>query len=75
MQLREFVRFVQRTSTNAKSCNWINIYTSTQITMAKLENAKMVVVGGRQDVQQQYCGTVGGESLDFADIDTEIKVR
>ena len=45
-----------------------------QITMAKEEGTKTVVVGGSNDVQQQYCGTVGGQSTDFATIDTEIKV-
>lgn len=43
--------------------------------MAKEEGAKTVVVGGKQDVQQQFCGTVGGQSTDFSDMDTEIKVR
>ena len=43
--------------------------------MAKEEGAKTVVVGGRNDVQQEYCGTVGGESTDFSTIDTEIKVK
>ena len=46
-----------------------------QITMAKEEGAKTVVYGGKSDVQQQYCGTVGGQSTDFSTIDTEIKVR
>ena len=42
--------------------------------MAKEEGATTVVVGGRNDVQQEYCGTVGGESTDYSTIDTEIKV-
>lgn len=45
-----------------------------QITMAKEEGVKTVVVGGKQGVRQQYCGTVGGQSTDFSTIDTEIKV-
>ncbi|KAI0792260.1 hypothetical protein C8Q75DRAFT_792008 [Abortiporus biennis] len=43
------------------------------VTMAKEEGAKTVVVGGKKDVGQQYCGTVGGQSTDFSTIDTEIK--
>lgn len=42
--------------------------------MAKEEGAKMVVVGGKEDVGQQYCGTVGGQSTDFSTIDTQVKV-
>ena len=44
-----------------------------QITMNKLEGAKTVVVGGRNTVKQQYCGTVGGQSTDFATINSDIK--
>jgi hypothetical protein len=43
--------------------------------MNKEEGSKTVVLGGKSDVQQQYCGTVGGQSTDFSTIDTEIKVR
>lgn len=42
--------------------------------MAKEEGAKTVVLGGKNDVQQRYCGTVGGESTDFSTIDTQVKV-
>lgn len=42
--------------------------------MAKEEGAKTVVVGGKVDVQQEYCGTVGGQSTDFSTMDTEVKV-
>ena len=42
--------------------------------MAKKEGAIMVVVGGKSDVQQQYCGTVGGQSTDFSEMDTNVKV-
>ena len=42
--------------------------------MAKREGATTVVVGGKEDVPQQYCGVVGGQSIRFPTIDTEIKV-
>lgn len=42
--------------------------------MAKEEGAKTVVLGGKKDVEQRYCGTVGGQSTDFSTIDTEVKV-
>ncbi len=42
--------------------------------MAKLEGSTTVVVGGKSDVDQKYCGTVGGQSTDFWTIDSEIKV-
>ncbi|KIL66287.1 hypothetical protein M378DRAFT_186093 [Amanita muscaria Koide BX008] len=34
---------------------------------------RTVVVGGKQDVTQHHCGTVGGQSTDFSTIDTEVK--
>jgi hypothetical protein len=43
--------------------------------MAKEEGTKTVVLGGKKDVEQRYCGTVGGQSTDFSAIDTEIKVK
>jgi hypothetical protein len=43
--------------------------------MAKEEGTKTVVVGGKKDVEQRYCGTVGGQSTDFSTIDTEVKVK
>ncbi|CAK5281740.1 unnamed protein product [Mycena citricolor] len=43
------------------------------ITMAKHEGVKTVVVGGHQDVRQQYCGVVGGQSTNYVEIDKEIK--
>lgn len=46
----------------------------TKITMSKWEKVKTVVVGGKRDVQQQYCGVVGGQSTSFSTIDSEIKV-
>ncbi|KAF8633353.1 hypothetical protein AX17_004525 [Amanita inopinata Kibby_2008] len=51
----------------ASSCSLFSI------TMAKEDGVRTVVVGGKQDVPQEYCGTVGGQSTDFATIDTEIK--
>lgn len=42
--------------------------------MAKEEGVRTVVVGGKKDIQQEYCGTVGGQSTDFSTIDTEVKV-
>jgi hypothetical protein len=42
--------------------------------MAKEDGIRTVVIGGKNDVQQQYCGVVGGQSADFTTIDTEIKV-
>ncbi|TFK66892.1 hypothetical protein BDN72DRAFT_871423 [Pluteus cervinus] len=51
----------------ASSCSLFSI------TLSKEEGAKTVVIGGKQDVQQQYCGTVGGQSTDFETIDSEIK--
>jgi hypothetical protein len=41
--------------------------------MAKYEGAKTVVLGGKSDVRQQYCGVVGGQSLNFKSMDTEVK--
>ncbi|KAF5378755.1 hypothetical protein D9615_006970 [Tricholomella constricta] len=51
----------------ASSCSLFSI------TMSKHEGVKTVVVGGKKDTQQQYCGIVGGQSTDFSTIDTEIK--
>ncbi len=45
-----------------------------KITMRKEDGVRTVVLGGKQDVPQDYCGTVGGQSTDFSTIDTEIKV-
>ncbi|KAF7316315.1 Peptidase S41 family protein ustP [Mycena indigotica] len=51
----------------ASSCSLFSI------TMAKEEGVRTVVVGGSNLVRQEYCGIVGGQSTDFATIDTEIK--
>lgn len=42
--------------------------------MAKEDGVRTVVVGGKDDIPQQYCGTVGGQSTGFQMVDTEIKV-
>ena len=42
--------------------------------MAKEEGSKTVVYGGERGIEQEYCGTVGGQSTDFSNIDTNIKV-
>jgi hypothetical protein len=42
--------------------------------MTKEDGVRTVVLGGKQDVPQDYCGTVGGQSTDYSMIDTEIKV-
>ncbi|KAF5337318.1 hypothetical protein D9611_003167 [Ephemerocybe angulata] len=51
----------------ASSCSLFSI------TMAKKEGSKTVVLGGKYDVKQEYCGVVGGQSTNFKQIDTEIK--
>ncbi|KAG7448573.1 uncharacterized protein BT62DRAFT_889155 [Guyanagaster necrorhizus] len=51
----------------ASSCSLFSV------TMAKLEGSKTVVVGGKNDVDQKFCGVVGGQSTDFSTIDSEIK--
>ncbi|KAG6872704.1 hypothetical protein C0995_007372 [Termitomyces sp. Mi166 len=51
----------------ASSCSLFSI------TMSKEEGVRTVVVGGKKDTTQQYCGTVGGQSSDFSTIDSEIK--
>jgi hypothetical protein len=52
----------------ASSCSLFSV------TMKKEEGAKMVVVGGKSDVPQKYCGTIGGQSSSFMEIDTQVKV-
>ncbi|KAJ3895302.1 hypothetical protein GG344DRAFT_39083 [Lentinula edodes] len=51
----------------ASSCSLFSI------TMAKEEGVRTVVIGGKSDVQQAYCGTVGGQSTVFSELDTEVK--
>ncbi|KAH8099441.1 hypothetical protein BXZ70DRAFT_1009250 [Cristinia sonorae] len=43
------------------------------IAMSKQEGSKTVVVGGVDNVKQQYCGIVGGESTDFVAMDFSVK--
>ncbi|PPQ63478.1 hypothetical protein CVT24_005135 [Panaeolus cyanescens] len=47
--------------------------TPDKITMSKREGVRTVVVGGKVDTVQEYCGTVGGQSTSFSMIDSEIK--
>ncbi|CAA7259117.1 unnamed protein product [Cyclocybe aegerita] len=51
----------------ASSCSLFSI------TMAKEDGVKTTVFGGKSGVPQEYCGTVGGQSSGFADVDTEIR--
>lgn len=51
----------------ASSCSLFSV------TMSKEEGVRTVVVGGKSTQQQQFCGTVGGQSTDFSTIDTEVK--
>lgn len=41
--------------------------------MNKLEGVKTVVFGGRNTVKQQHCGIVGGQSTNFATINSDVK--
>ncbi|CAE7223476.1 unnamed protein product [Rhizoctonia solani] len=51
----------------ASSCSLFTISMRTKY------NVKTVVVGGKPGTTQQYCGVVGGQSLNFASIDSDIK--
>jgi len=51
----------------ASSCSLFSI------NMAKRDHVKVVVVGGKSDIQQQYCGIVGGQSTSFTQMDIELK--
>ncbi|KAH8827598.1 hypothetical protein DL96DRAFT_1103752 [Flagelloscypha sp. PMI_526] len=42
-------------------------------TLAKEEKVKVVSIGGKKGIAQEYAGTVGGQSLDFSGIDSQIK--
>ncbi|KAF8888526.1 hypothetical protein BD779DRAFT_1439887 [Infundibulicybe gibba] len=57
----------RQVSACASSCSLFSV------TMAKEEGVKTVVIGGKKGVQQEYCGTVGGQSTDYSTMDTEIK--
>lgn len=41
--------------------------------MAKKEGVRTAVVGGHNSTTQQYAGTIGGQSVDFTRIDSEVK--
>jgi len=43
--------------------------------MSKKEGTKTVVIGGKKEIPQQYSGIVGGQSVDFSTVDTDIKVK
>ncbi|KAG8762056.1 hypothetical protein FRC11_011441 [Ceratobasidium sp. 423] len=51
----------------ASSCSLFTISMRTKY------NVKTIVVGGKPGTTQQYCGVVGGQSLNFAAIDSDIK--
>ncbi|KAF8967856.1 hypothetical protein BDZ97DRAFT_1801579 [Flammula alnicola] len=51
----------------ASSCSLFSI------TMSKSEGVKTIVTGGKHDIPQEYCGTVGGQSTSFSMVDTELK--
>ncbi|KAG8748584.1 hypothetical protein FRC10_003718 [Ceratobasidium sp. 414] len=51
----------------ASSCSLFTISMRTKY------NVKTVVVGGKPGTTQQYCGVVGGQSLNFAAIDSDVK--
>jgi hypothetical protein len=36
-------------------------------------NVKTVVLGGKPETTQQYCGVVGGQSLNFVPLNVELK--
>jgi len=42
--------------------------------MAKKEGSKTIVIGGKDDIPQHYAGTVGGQTLNFAQLDSAIQV-
>ena len=70
-----FLLFVQRKCfATAILVHFGLTWSVAQITMAKKQGSKTIVLGGKKGVQQQYCGTVGGQSTDFSTIDTEVKV-
>lgn len=41
--------------------------------MKSKHRVRVAVAGGRQDIPQQYAGTIGGQNLNFATLNTEIK--
>ncbi|CAE6439798.1 unnamed protein product [Rhizoctonia solani] len=51
----------------ASSCSLFSILMRTKY------NVKTVVMGGKQGTTQQYCGVVGGQSLNFVPLNVELK--
>ncbi|KAH7335675.1 hypothetical protein B0J17DRAFT_667296 [Rhizoctonia solani] len=51
----------------ASSCSLFSILMRTKY------NVKTVVMGGKQGTTQQYCGVVGGQSLNFVPFNVELK--
>ncbi|KAF8668075.1 Peptidase family S41 [Rhizoctonia solani] len=51
----------------ASSCSLFSVLMHTKY------NVKTVVVGGKPGTTQQYCGVVGGQSSNFAQMDSELK--
>ncbi|KAF8598569.1 hypothetical protein BDV93DRAFT_498597 [Ceratobasidium sp. AG-I] len=51
----------------ASSCSLFSIIMHTK------HNVRTVVVGGKPGTVQQYCGVVGGQSSNFAAMDSEVK--
>jgi len=43
------------------------------IAMTEHYNTRTVVIGGKPNAKQQYCGTVGGQSTNYVTMDTEVK--
>ena len=46
-----------------------------QINLVAKYGVKTAVYGGKPGVQQQYSGIVGGQSISYVSVDSEIKVR
>lgn len=46
-----------------------------KIPLKKIDGVKTVVVGGKQGVKQDYCGTIGGNSIYHLSINSDIFVR
>lgn len=46
-----------------------------QISITENGGTRNVVVGGKKDVKQHFCGVIGGQSTNFRQMDTEVKVN
>jgi hypothetical protein len=55
---------------NGRCASSCSLFTISMRTKYKV---KTVVVGGKPGTTQQYCGVVGGQSLNFASIDSDVK--